>query len=324
MRRIVLAVLLMALITVVKAQAPQQMNYQGIARNSYGAPITYQNITVRISIIDSALGGQAVYSETRRVMTNYIGLFNIVIGSRNATGVLGSVAGVNWSTGRKFLKLEIDPHGFTSFSLAGVTELQSVPYALSATPSGSASGDLSGTYPAPTIANNAVTANKIADGNITFSKLAPNVNLTIAGKLNISDTAAMLAPYAGSSNVISSLATKLNISDTTAMLSPYYKSGTALLDLATKEDVANKSIDGTFASNSDTKYPSEKATKTYVDAIANTGSSDLAAEIIRATNAEDILTTNLSAETANRTNADATITTNLNNEVTRATNAEGV
>lgn len=33
----------------------------------------------------------------------------------------------------------------------------------------------------------------------------------------------------------------------------------------TPEDVANKSIDGTFASNSDTLYPSEKATKTYVD-----------------------------------------------------------
>ena len=36
---------------------------------------------------------------------------------------------------------------------------------------------------------------------------------------------------------------------------------------ATKEDVANKSTDGTFAANSDTKYPSEKATKTYVNSI---------------------------------------------------------
>lgn len=36
------------------------------------------------------------------------------------------------------------------------------------------------------------------------------------------------------------------------------------------EDVANKSTDGTFASNSDTLYPSEKATKTYVDSQINT------------------------------------------------------
>jgi hypothetical protein len=33
-----------------------------------------------------------------------------------------------------------------------------------------------------------------------------------------------------------------------------------------KEDKVNKSTDGTLASNSDTKYPSEKAVKTYVDA----------------------------------------------------------
>ena len=35
--------------------------------------------------------------------------------------------------------------------------------------------------------------------------------------------------------------------------------------LALKEDKANKSIDGTFAANSDNNYPSEKATRTYVD-----------------------------------------------------------
>jgi hypothetical protein len=36
---------------------------------------------------------------------------------------------------------------------------------------------------------------------------------------------------------------------------------------ALKEDVANKSTDGTLASNSDTLYPSQKAVKTYADAI---------------------------------------------------------
>src|SRR6185436_7186421 len=33
----------------------------------------------------------------------------------------------------------------------------------------------------------------------------------------------------------------------------------------TPENVANKSIDGTFAANSDTLYPSQKAAKTYID-----------------------------------------------------------
>lgn len=39
---------------------------------------------------------------------------------------------------------------------------------------------------------------------------------------------------------------------------------------ALKENVANKSIDGTLASNSDTLYPSQKAVKTYADSL-NTG-----------------------------------------------------
>ena len=92
------------------------------------------------------------------------------------------------------------------------------------------------------------------------------------GKLNISDTAAMLAPYAGSVDVTASLATKLNLSDTSAMLNPYYRSVTALNDLATKEDVANKSTDVTTDGSSDTKYPSVKSVKDYVDA-SSTGSS---------------------------------------------------
>ena len=101
----------------------------------------------RISLIDSAAGGQIAYRETRRVMTNYVGLFNILIGSKGATNVMGSMQDVNWSTGKKYIKLEIDPNGLSNFSLAGITQLQSVPYALSALPLVLPGGDLTGTYP---------------------------------------------------------------------------------------------------------------------------------------------------------------------------------
>src|SRR5690606_17327465 len=116
-------------------------------------------------------GGRVSYREARRVMTNYVGLFNIVIGSGGANNVSGRMQDVPWATGNKHIKLEIDPNGSTNYSLAGITQLQSVPYALSASPAGSAGGDLTGNYPSPTIANNAITGNKIADGSITDTKV---------------------------------------------------------------------------------------------------------------------------------------------------------
>ncbi|MDI6033753.1 hypothetical protein QLS91_11775 [Flavobacterium sp. LB2P84] len=43
-----------------------------------------------------------------------------------------------------------------------------------------------------------------------------------------------------------------------------------------KEDKANKSTDGTFTANSDNSYPTEKATKTYVDSRVNTAIAGIA------------------------------------------------
>ena len=96
----------------------------------------------------------------------------------------------------------------------------------------------------------------------------------------------------------------------------------AITSEATKENVANKSTNMTADATSNTKYPSVKSIKNYVDASSTTGSTVLTAEVIRATNAEDALTTNIATETTDRTTADATLTTNLNDEVTRATDAE--
>lgn len=119
---------LLVFFVVVKAQAPQGFNYQGVARNSFGNIISSKSIAVRFSIRDITASGTVVYSEKHVIETDQYGLFTLLVGKGEA--ITGTFSSINWATGNKFLQVELDGDNKGIFTNMGTTQLMSVPYAL--------------------------------------------------------------------------------------------------------------------------------------------------------------------------------------------------
>ncbi len=151
-------------------QAPQKINYQAVVRNSAGVPVVSQNVSLRFSILEGSAGGTTLYSETQSTTTNAFGLANVQIG--NGTPVSGTFSAVTWNSASKFLKIEADITGGTTYVNLATVEMISVPYALNAQSSNDNRWALSGTD----ISSN--NTGSVGIGN------APNVN----ARLDISAT----------------------------------------------------------------------------------------------------------------------------------------
>lgn len=128
MKNFILLFILSVLTIAVKAQSPQAINYQAVARDNSGNPLTNRNIGVRVGILSGSSTGTSVYSETHNVTTNQFGLFNIEIGR----GVVqsGVFAQINWGSNTHFAKIDIDQNGGTNFQFVGTSQMLSVPYSL--------------------------------------------------------------------------------------------------------------------------------------------------------------------------------------------------
>lgn len=112
----------------VYAQPPNKMSYQAVIRNSSNALVVNQTVGMRISIIQGSQTGSEVYVETQSAVTNINGLISIEIGGGSI--VSGSFSSIDWGNGPYFVKTETDPTGGTNFSITGISQLLSVPYAL--------------------------------------------------------------------------------------------------------------------------------------------------------------------------------------------------
>lgn len=150
------------------AQAPKAFNYQAVIRDGSGNLITSGLIELKFTIRTGTSTGTVQYQETISVAPNQFGLVNHAVG----TGVVvtGTMAGVTWSSGDKFLQVEVN----TGSGLVdlGTQQLVSVPYAIS-------SGDNQWTATGTDIKNNNT-------GNVGIgTSAAPNQKLDVNGGINV-------------------------------------------------------------------------------------------------------------------------------------------
>lgn len=108
------------------------INYQAVVRNASGTLVPNgSTVNFRFSILEGSASGTVLYSETQStVVNNSQGLVNLAIGEGVATvGTLLWSANFRDITKDKYLQVEMDPSGGSSFTNLGTSKLQGVPFA---------------------------------------------------------------------------------------------------------------------------------------------------------------------------------------------------
>lgn len=263
------------------------INFQALARDNAANPALNKSLHIKISILENSANRTLLFREEQEALTDNTGVFSIGIGlGVYKEGMYSSIEQINWSNGPHALNVQIAiPPNNANISWVyqnewidlGTIPFGVVPYALYALNGnkGVDSSQLSLKL------NKTDTAAMLAGYVRNTAVIARN---ELDAKLNISDTAMMLngyvlKPYFQTqlNNLQAVMATKLAIADTAAMLSDRIGRDTAFLSasILLKENLANKSTNVADVNDfNDTKYPTVRAIKTYVDAAVVAGAPD--------------------------------------------------
>lgn len=182
--------------------------FQALARDNYSNPAKDRKIFVQSTIIQSTINGTKVLVEEYQTTTDATGVFGISIGKGTRTGgSLSALNNIDWSAGPYFLNLKI--------SITPVAPLESWNYS-----------------------KDWVDLGTTSFGTVPYALYAKSV----AGfdtKVNVSDTAKMLLPYAKAQAltlVQNAVNTKLNTAD-------------SVVKYVTPNQLANNKFDTTTLSN---------------------------------------------------------------------------
>ena len=292
------------------AQINNGINFQAVARDNFSNPAKDRKIFIQSSIIQSSANGVKALVEEHETNTDASGVFSISIGQGvRKGGTAANLSSIEWTKGPYYLniKISISPIAPASdwdytkeWIDLGTTSFGTVPYALFAGSVAGFDSKLNSLDTAKMLAPyakvsnlNSLVTNKvnIADSltqYVTPSQLAaktfdqtPILN-SIATKLNIADSLTkyvtptqLAAKTFDSTAIYNQLALKAVATDVTSSLALKANTTDVTTSLNTKENLSNKSLNVTIDAASDTKYPSVKAVKTYVDSqITNSSIPD--------------------------------------------------
>ncbi|PBQ33421.1 hypothetical protein CNR22_17090 [Sphingobacteriaceae bacterium] len=119
-QNLTLCLLLLSLIGF--SQAPELINYQGIARDASGAAIA-GNVDLKFDLHQGGATSPTVFTEAQTVNTTSLGLFSTQIGKTSNLGA------IDWQSGSLFLEVSLRLSGGTYTSL-GTQQLVSVPFSM--------------------------------------------------------------------------------------------------------------------------------------------------------------------------------------------------
>ena len=175
MKKIFILTLLVLFSVITLAQTPLKFSYQSVVRNTDSELICEQEIGMKVTILQGTIDGTEVYVETHQPTTNINGLLTIEIGAGSVQE--GVFADIDWSADTYFIKTEIDPEGFSNYTIVGVSQLLSVPYALHAkTAENTFSGDYNDLLNQPSIPQNTSELTNDAGFITSFTEVDGDIN----------------------------------------------------------------------------------------------------------------------------------------------------
>ena len=142
MRKLFTILVAVLLTATVWAQSPQKMSYQAVIRNSSNALVISTQTGMEINIRQGSPTGTVVYTETQTPTTNANGLVSIEIGGG------AGFSTINWASNNFYIetKTAVVPP-LTTYTITGVSQLLSVPYALHAKTAETVIGTITETDP---------------------------------------------------------------------------------------------------------------------------------------------------------------------------------